>query len=78
MLEFILFKYDILDQGCLLLVLLIKQGWLRDFLNVLIFIYVDLYNYMIMKLGYDYDGLKVYKGLQGYKFYEVGYVVNFQ
>ena len=33
---------------------------------------------MIIKPGYDYDGLKAYKGLQGYKLYEAGHVVNLQ
>ena len=30
---------------------------------------------MIMKPGYDHDGLK---GLQGYKLYEAGHAVNLQ
>lgn len=29
---------------------------------------------MIMKSGYDHDGLKAYKGLHGYKLYEAGLV----
>lgn len=33
--------------------------WVYKCFNV----YVDLYNFMIMKVGYDYNGLKVYKGL---------------
>ena len=33
---------------------------------------------MIMKPGYDHDGLKVYKGLQGYRLYEAGDIVNLQ
>ena len=33
---------------------------------------------MIMKPGYDHDGLKAYKGLQCYNLYEAGHVVNLQ
>ena len=33
---------------------------------------------MIMKPGYDHDGLKACKGLQGYELYEAGHVVNLQ
>ena len=76
--ELILSKHDTPDQGRLPLVSSIKQGWPRDFSNAPTFTYADLYNYMIMKPGYDHDGLKAYKGLQGYKLYEAGHVVNLQ
>ena len=42
------------------------------------FTYADLYNYMIMKPGYNHDGLKAYTSLHGYKLYEAGHVVNLQ
>ena len=74
----ILSKHDTPDQGRLPLVSLIKQRWSKDFSNALTFTYADLYNYIIMKPGYDHDGLKAYKGLQGYKLYEAGHVVNLQ
>ena len=76
--KLILSKHDTPDQGRLPLVSSIKQGWSRDFSNAPTFTYADLYNYMIMKPGYDHDGLKAYKGLQGYKLYEAGHVVNLQ
>ena len=78
--KLILIKHDTPDQGRLPLVSSIKQGWSRDFSNAPTFTYADLYNYMIMimKPGYDHDGLKAYKGLQGYKLYEAGHVVNLQ
>ena len=37
--------------------------------------YADLYNFMIMKAGSDHNGLKAYKGLQGYKLYEALYAL---
>ena len=76
--KLILSKHDTPDQGRLLLVSSIKQGWSRDFSNAPTFMYADLYNYMIVEPGYDHDGLKAYKGLQGYKLYEAGHVVNLQ
>ena len=76
--KFILSKHDTQDPGRLLLVSSIKQGWSRDFSNAPTLTHADLYNYMIMKPGYDHDGLKAYKGLQGYKLYEAGHVVNLQ
>ena len=76
--KLILSKHDTPDQGRLPLVSSIKQGWSRYFSNAPTFTYADLYNYMIMKPGYDHDGLKAYKGLQGYKLYEAGHVVNLQ
>ena len=59
----ILSKHDTPDQGRLPLVSLIKQGWSKDFLNAPTFTYADLYNYMIMKPGYDHDGLKAYRAI---------------
>ena len=56
----------------------IKEGWFKDFSNAPNFRYADLYNYMIMKPGYDQDGLKAYKGLHWYKLCEAGHVVNFK
>lgn len=76
--ELILTKHDTPDQGCLPLVSSIKEGWSKDFSNAPMFTYADLYNYMIMKPGYDHNGLKAYKGLQGYKLYEEGHVVNLE
>ena len=38
--------------------------------------YADLYNFMIMKAGYDHNGLKAYKGLQGYKLYEARHILS--
>ena len=76
--KLILSKHDTPDQGRRPLVSSIKQGWSRDFSNAPTFTYADLYNYMIMKPSYDHDGLKAYKGLQGYKLYEAGHVVNLQ
>lgn len=65
-------------DGYLPLVSSIKEGWSKDFSNAPSFSYADLYNYMIMKPGYDHDGLKAYKGLHGYKLYEAGHVVNLE
>ena len=38
--------------------------------------YADLYNFMIMKAGYDHNGLKADKGLQGYKLYEARHILS--
>ena len=76
--ELVLCKHDTPDQGRLPLVSSIKEGWWTDFSNAPRFTYADLYNYMIIKPGYDHDGLKAYKDLQGYNFYEAGHVVNLQ
>lgn len=64
------------DQGHLLLVSPIKQGWSTEFTNALMFMYADLYNFMIMKAGYDHNGLKAYKGLQGYTLYEARHILS--
>jgi len=65
-------------DGYLPLVSSIKEGWSKDFSHARSFSYADLYNYMIMKPGYDHDALKAYKGLHGYKLYEAGHVVNLE
>lgn len=42
------------------------------------FTYADFYNYMIIMPGYDHNGWKACKGLQGYKLYQVSHIVNLQ
>ena len=42
------------------------------------FTYADFYNYMIIMPGYDHNGWKACKGLQGYKLYHVSHIVNLQ
>lgn len=42
------------------------------------FTYADFFNYMIIMPGYDHNGWKACKGLQGYKLYQVSHIVNLQ
>ena len=38
------------------------------------FSYADIYNYLINKAGYDGAKLKAYKSLEGYRFFQSGWV----
>ena len=67
--ELILCKHDTPDQGRLPLVSSIKQGWSKDFSNAPpTFTCADLYNYMIIKPGYDHNGLKPTKACRAINF----------
>lgn len=52
----------------------IKNGWSNNLDECSNFTYPDLYNYLIMKPGYDHEGLKAFKGLLGYKLFLDGHV----